>query len=176
MELLPVILTYLAIFFAKIAHVSLGTIRIINLTRGNGVIAACIGFFEVIIYLIALSMVITNLDQWSNIVVYGLGFAAGNLVGSKIEEIIAVGYVHVHIVTVQNCGSLEENLREKGYGVTSMPCYGREGAHRSLQVLLKRKELPVFLSTVDRYDPRAVISIFDTRKIMGGYFSRMKAK
>ncbi len=176
MPFLPVLLTYLAIFVAKIAHVSLGTIRIIYLTRGNSLTAAIIGFFEVIIYLIALGMVITNLDQWTNIVVYGLGFAAGNLVGSRIEEMIAVGFVQVHIVTLQDSNGLEESLREKGYGVTTMPCYGREGAHSSLQVLLKRKELPSFLKTVDKFDPKAVISIFDTRKIMGGYFSRMKAK
>ncbi len=172
----PVILTYLAIFFAKIAHVSLGTIRIIYLTRGNSMQAAIIGFFEVLIYLAALGLVLTNLDQWTHILVYGLGFAAGNLVGSRIEEMIAVGYVHVHIVTLNNCGTLEQTLRDKGYGVTTMPCYGREGAHNSLQVLLKRKELPSFLKVVDKCDPRAVISIFDTRKIMGGYFSRMKAK
>lgn len=171
-----IFLTLLAIFFAKIAHVSLGTIRIIYLTRGQSISAAIIGFFEVIIYLVALSLVLQNIDQWSNILVYGLGFAAGNVVGSKIEEKIAVGFVHVQIVTVKNCGTLEESLREEGYGVTSMPCYGREGAHTTLQVLLKRKELPDLLKKMKTFDPDAFISIFDTRKIMGGYFNRMKAK
>ncbi len=171
-----VVLPLLAIFFAKIAHVSLGTLRIIYLTRGNSLPAAIIGFFEVIIYLLALSMVLTNIDQWSNIIVYGLGFAAGNLVGGMIEEKIAVGFVHAQIITVQNGGSMEEYLREQGYGVTSMPCYGKEGLHRTLQVLLKRKELPALMKTMNRYDPEAFITVFDTRKIMGGYFARMKAK
>ncbi len=171
-----IFLTLAAIFFAKIAHVSLGTIRIIYLTRGQSISAAVIGFFEVIIFLVALSLVLTNIDQWYNILVYGLGFAAGNLVGSKIEELIAVGFVHVQVVTVNNCGTLEEALREEGYGVTSMPCYGREGAHRTLQVLLKRKELPDLLKKMEKIDPDAFVSIFDTRKIMGGYFNRMKAK
>lgn len=171
-----IFLTLMAIFIAKIAHVSLGTIRIIYLTRGQSISAAIIGFFEVIIYLVALSLVLANIDQWSNILVYGLGFATGNIVGSKIEEKIAVGFVHVQIITVNNCGTLEEALREEGYGVTSMPCYGREGAHRTLQVLLKRKELPALLKKMKEFDPHAFISIFDTRKIMGGYFNRMKAK
>ena len=174
--MLEVFLTYLAIFCAKIAHVSLGTIRIIYLTRGKSITAAVIGFFEVIIYLIALTMVLSNIDQWSNILVYGLGFATGNIVGSVIEEKIAVGYVHVQIITVQNGGTLEEMLREQGYGVTSMPCYGKEGAHRTLQVLLKRRELPSFLKNMHKLDPDAFVSIFDTRKIMGGYFTGMKAK
>lgn len=174
--MLEVFLTYLAIFCAKIAHVSLGTIRIIYLTRGKSITAAVIGFFEVIIYLIALTMVLSNIDQWSNILVYGLGFATGNIVGSVIEEKIAVGYVHVQIITVQNGGTLEELLREQGYGVTSMPCYGKEGAHRTLQVLLKRRELPSFVKKMHKLDPDAFISISDTRKIMGGYFAGMKAK
>lgn len=171
-----VFLTLLAIFVAKIAHVSLGTIRIIYLTRGQSISAAIIGFFEVIIYLVALSMVLSNIDQWSNILVYGLGFATGNIVGSMIEEKIAVGFVHVQIITVNNCGTLEESLRDEGYGVTSMPCYGKEGPHRTLQVLLKRKELPSLLKKMKEFDPDAFISIFDTRKIMGGFFNRMKAK
>jgi uncharacterized protein YebE (UPF0316 family) len=171
-----VFLTLLAIFFAKIGHVSLGTIRIIYLTRGNSVAAALIGFFEVIIYLVALSLVLANIDQWPNILVYGIGFATGNIVGSKIEEKIAVGFVHVQIITVQNCGTLEEALREQGYGVTSMACYGREGAHRTLNVLLKRRDLPAFLKIMRNLDPDAFISIFDTRKIMGGHFAGMKAK
>lgn len=171
-----VLIVYITIFIAKISHVSLGTIRIIYLTRGKSFTAAVVGFFEVIIYLVALTTVLDNLDHWSNILVYGLGYATGNIIGSMIEEKIAVGFVNVQIITVQNCGSLEEQLREQGYGVTSMPCYGKEGAHRTLQVLLKRRELPNFLKIMQQTAPDAFVSIFDTRKIMGGYFNRMKAK
>ena len=170
------LIVYITIFIAKISHVSLGTIRIIYLTRGKSFTAAVVGFFEVIIYLIALTTVLDNLDHWSNILVYGLGYATGNIIGSMIEEKIAVGFVNVQIITVQNCGSLEEQLRDQGYGVTSMPCYGKEGAHRTLQVLLKRRERPSFLKTMQQTAPDAFVSIFDTRKIMGGYFNRMKAK
>ncbi|OPL14643.1 MAG: hypothetical protein AVO34_05760 [Firmicutes bacterium ML8_F2] len=173
---MSVFLTLVVIFFAKIAHVSLGTLRIIYLTRGKSVSAAAVGFFEVIIYLIALNMVLTNIDQWYNILVYGFGYAAGNIVGGWIEEKIAVGIVHAQIIIVQNGGTLEELLRDQGYGVTSMPCYGKEGAHRSLQVLLKRKEMPEFNKIVKAHDPNAFITVFDTRSNMGGYFARMKAK
>lgn len=173
---MPVILTLVAIFFAKIAHMSLCTIRIIYLTRGRSYVAAVVGFFEVIIYLVALGMVITNLDQWTNIIVYGLGFAAGNIVGSMIEEKIAIGIVNVQIVTDHNGGILEESLREKGFGVTTMPCYGKEGAHIILQTVIKRRDLPAFMKTMQQLDSDAFISIFDTRKIMGGHFAAMKAK
>lgn len=173
---MEVFLTLVAIFFAKIAHVSLGTIRIIYLTRGKSISAAVIGFFEIIIYLIALSLVLNNLNDWSNILVYGLGYAIGNIVGSKIEEMIAIGVVHVQIVTLQNGGDLENVLRDLGFGVTSMPCYGREGQHLNLNVIVTRKELPVLMKTMQKHDPDAFVSVYDARQIMGGYFKRMKAK
>ncbi len=173
---MEVLLTYLTIFFAKIAHVSLGTLRIIYLTRNKSIPAALIGFFEIIIYLIALNMVLQNIDQWQNILVYGIGYAMGNIVGSKIEEKIAIGIVNVQVVTRRNGGEIENVLRELGFGVTSMPCYGREGEHVAINVIVKRKELPNLMKTIRSHDPAAFITVFDTRQIMGGYFKRMKAK
>lgn len=173
---MPLLLTYLFIFFSRIFDVSLGTLRIIYLTRGQSKLAAAIGFVEVMIYVVALSMVLGNLDRPLNIVIYGLGFAAGNFVGSLIEEKVAVGYVNVQVITMRNCGVLEEALRELGYGVTSMECYGKEGPHRVLHILMKRRALPDFLKKLRVLDKDAFISISDTRKIMGGYFARMKAK
>ncbi len=173
---MPVVLTYIFIFFSRIFDVSLGTLRIIYLTRGRSKLAASIGFIEVMLYIIALSMVLGNLDRPLNIVIYGLGFAAGNYVGSLIEEKVAVGYVNVQVITMHNCVDLEEALREMGFGVTSMECYGKEGLHRILHILMKRRTLPVFLAKMRELDRQAFISIFDTRRIMGGYFARMKAK
>ncbi len=173
---MEVILTLLTIFVAKIAHVSLGTLRIIFLTRGRSIPAALIGFFEIIIYLIALNMVLSNIDNWTNILVYGLGYATGNIVGTKIEEKIAIGIVNVQVVTHQNGGELEHILRDFGFGVTSMPCYGREGEHQTLNLIVKRKELPAVMKTLREHEPEAFITVFDTRQTMGGYFKRMKAK
>lgn len=173
---LPVYVTYLFIFFFRVFDVSLGTLRIIYLSRGQSKLAASIGFVEVMIYIVALGMVLGNLDRPLNIIIYALGFAAGNYVGSLIEEKIALGFVNVQVITMQNCGEMEDCLREMGYGVTSMECYGKEGPHRILHILLKRKLLSPFLKKVRQMDQHAFISIADTRKIMGGYFTRMKAK
>lgn len=174
--MVPVLATYFFIFFAKICHVSLGTLRIIYLTRGRSKLAAAIGFFEVIVYLVALGMVVNNLDNIFNILIYGLGFSAGNLVGSFIEEKVAVGFVTAQVVTLQNGGGLECGLRDHGYGVTAMECHGRDGPHRILYIFMKRRDLPGFLKVLSDLDRQAFVSILDTRKIMGGYFVRMKHK
>ncbi len=173
---MPVIATYIYIFFSRIFDVSLATLRIIYLTRGKSKLAAAIGFFEVMIYVVALGLVVGNLHQPLSVLIYGLGFAAGNLVGSFIEEKVAVGFVTIQVVTLQDGKDLDYNLREYGYGVTAMECYGKDGTHRILHILLKRRDLPSFLKVLSELDRQAVVSIFDTRKIMGGYFARLKDK
>lgn len=82
---------YLFIFLARVVDVSLATMRTLMLVRGKGLIAACIGFFEVMIYITALNKVVSGLDNPANLVVYALGFATGNFMGSYIEEKLAIG-------------------------------------------------------------------------------------
>jgi uncharacterized protein YebE (UPF0316 family) len=173
---LPVEASYIYVFLARILDVSLSTLRIIYLTRGRSKLAAAIGFVEVMIYVTALGLVVGNLDKPINIVAYGLGFAAGTLVGGLIEEKIAVGYVTVQVITVEGSEELEQILRDRGFGVTCLEGCGRDGPHKILHVLMKRRHLPAFLKLVREQDSRAFISIIDTRKIMGGYFARMKDK
>ncbi|NLA27505.1 MAG: DUF2179 domain-containing protein [Firmicutes bacterium] len=172
----PLYISCLLIFFCRVVDVSLGTVRIIYLTRGQSTLAAAIGFFEMIIYIVALGAVMGNLDHPLNIVIYALGFSVGSFVGSKIEEKIAVGFVNVQIITMQICNGIEEALREMGFGVTSVDGSGREGPHLILYVMMKRRDLPRFLMNVKELDQNAFISIMDTRKILGGYFSQAKAK
>ena len=164
------------IFLCRVIDVSLGTVRIIYITRGRSNLAALIGFFEMLIYMLALVTVMGNLDHPANIIVYSLGFSVGSYVGSKIEEKIAVGFVNVQIITREVCNGMEESLREMGFGVTSVDGSGKEGPHRILYVMMKRRDLPCFLKDVRELDENAFISIMDTRKILGGYFSRVKAK
>ena len=89
----------LLIFFLRIGDVSLGTIRIIFVARGNKFIAPLLGFFEVFIWVIAISNIIQHLDNWVNYVAYAGGFAAGNFIGMLIEERLAVGVSLVRIIT-----------------------------------------------------------------------------
>ena len=173
----PLYLSYILIFFSRVADVSLGTLRIIYLTRGRSKLAAAVGFVEVMIYIVALATVMDHLmDRPLNIFIYAFGFSAGNYVGSWVEEKVAVGFVNVQVVLKQNCYYFEDTLREMGFGVTTVDCFGKEGPHCIHYVLMKRRDLPSFLKKVEEIDKEAFISIMDTRKIMGGYFNRLKAK
>ncbi len=173
--MLPIFL-YIYIFLSRMLDVSLGTLRIIYLTRGRSKIAAGIGFVEIVIYVVALGVVIENLDRPLNVIIYALGFAAGSLVGSFIEEKIAVGHVTAQVVTMKDGGELEEKLREMDYGVTAIDCYGRDGPHRILHILMRRRSLDQFFELIQQIDHQALVSVMDTRTIRGGYFAGGKGK
>lgn len=168
------VLSYLLIFAARVGDVTLSTIRILLLMRGKALLASVIGFFEVTIFILALNQVVGNLDDPFRLLAYALGFATGNFVGSRLEERLALGFATVQVISMDKSVELLEQIRERGFGVTALEGCGREGTYQILNVLLKRRDLPCFLSLVRGIDDQAFVSVMDTRKIFGGYFSRIK--
>ena len=161
-------LNILFIFFARVCDVTLSTMRILMIMRGKAVLSAFIGFFEVSIYVLALSRVIGDLDRPVLLLAYASGFAAGNYIGSLVEERLALGYATAQIISLEAAELIATNLRGQGFGVTILEGYGREGVHKILLVLLKRRGIPC--------DVNAFVSVMDTRKILGGYFTKINAK
>lgn len=163
---------YLFIFVARICDVSLSTMRTIMVVRGHRLYAACIGFFEVIIYIIALNKIFGGLNNPLNLIVYAAGFATGNYVGSYIEEKLAVGTITVQVITMNAPLELTEILRSKGYGVTVLEGQGREGTRYILQIILQRKRVNQLRKEIDEWDSHAFWTIFDARATHGGIFNR----
>ena len=166
------LLGYLFIFSARTVDVSLGVFRILLLTRGYSLPAAAIGFFEVSIFLLALGTVFSGgtTDFWK-IGAYASGFAAGNLLGVKIENFMAVGYVALQIFpTQENSSTLKEELRKCGYGVTTVKGQGQTGPREILMVSLNRKDLPHALALLDQIAPDTFYNASDVRTIRGGVF------
>src|SRR5690606_34194281 len=89
----------LLIFLARIADVSINTIRIIYVLGGRRLTATLLGFFESLIWLMAISQIFEQLDNWVCYFAYPAGFASGIFVGMIIEEKIAYGKVIVRIIT-----------------------------------------------------------------------------
>jgi len=106
----------LFIFCARVTDVSIGTMRTIFVVRGYRLIAAVLGFFEVTVWLMAVSSVIGNLHRWPNIVAYGLGFATGNAVGMWLEQKVALGMQTVRIISPPPAAAVAEALRFAGCG------------------------------------------------------------
>ena len=170
----PVVKTWLVIpmliMMARIVDVSLGTIRVVFLAKGMKLLAPILGFFEVLIWLVAISQIMQNLTHWINYVAYAAGFGLGNWVGLMIEAKIALGTVILRIITQKDASTLIEELRHRNLGVTSLPAEGGHGRVMLLFMVLARQQLPRVIECIQRHNPRAFFSIEDVRYVREGIF------
>ena len=163
------ILMCLFIFFARICDVTFMSIRTILLTKGMPKLAAVFGFFEVIIYISVLGKVISTLDNPIYLISYGLGYSAGNYVGSKIENMLAFGDAQVRIILDSEYHSVVDGLRDKGVGVTVFKGEGRDGQREMLLINLKRKRIKEIYEYFNEKNIKAFISTNDITSYSGGY-------
>jgi uncharacterized protein YebE (UPF0316 family) len=164
----------LFIFCARICDVSIGTIRIIMIGRSRRGMAALLGFFEVIIWLIAVSQVLGHLNNVISYIAYGAGFAAGNYIGISLENRLAIGMQAVQIITEENLKALSMLLRQEGFGVTNLAAKGQKGQMDFIYVVTPRKRSEEVLSMVKEFDPNAFISVMDLRSSYAGYVDGQK--
>ena len=156
------------IFFARVADVSLGTFRTIVVFRGYKVLAATIGFFEVIIWLVAAGQVLTNLDQWYLALAYAGGFAVGNYVGMWIEGRFTIGDELVRCISF-NRDVLAGKIRDEGFKVVSFDGdMGQEKAVELLLIIEKRRKVPALIRLIKTLDPTAVYSVSDIKSVYDG--------
>ncbi len=161
----------LLIFLARVTDVTIGTIRIILMAKGKKNIAPFLGFIEVFIWILVISRIMQNLDNYVNYIAYAGGFATGNYVGMLIEDKIAMGVLIVRLITQKPADTLIQKLVRMGCGITSVDAHGaREDVHVIYSVI-NRSELKQVLAIIKQDDPLAFYSIEDVRYVNEGVFS-----
>ena len=165
----PVVGGALLIFLLRITDVSMGTFRMLSITRGQRKTAALLGFVEVTIWVVAISQVFVNLNSLWNILAYSGGFAAGTLTGLWLEGKIALGTVSVFIVSATNGSDIADAVRSAGHGATELPALGRAGPVSLASVVLPRRQLKGLTSLVNSIDANSFITIEDNRQVLRGY-------
>lgn len=160
---IPVAFLPLVIFISRILDVSLGTIRIVMVSRGYKTKAAVLGFFEVLIWAIVVSELLNNLDNWINFVAYAGGFATGNYVGLILEDKLKVGTVIARVITRDKRHELVEDLKERGFIVTIINAHGGFTPVDVIFTVLRRKRLEEFVNVIRIHDPEAFYSIEDVK-------------
>jgi len=153
----------LLIFMARICDVSLDTLRMIMVSRGYRKYAPFIGFIQVLIWIITITRIMENLDNWLTYIGYAAGFGMGTYVGMRIEEKIAMGYELLRIITHSEVDDLVRVLRQKGYAVTSVVGEGRDGAVGIIYLILKRRVIHKVMALVKQYNPKAYYTLEDIR-------------
>ena len=151
------------IMMARVVDVSLDTIRVIMVAKGYRNLAPFVGFFQALIWLITITRIMANLDNWFTYIGYAAGFGLGTYAGMILEGKLALGYELVRVITKVDADDLINGLREKGYALTSLTGMGREGAVGVLYIIIRRKALKEVVGTIQRYNPKAFYTVEDMR-------------
>jgi uncharacterized protein YebE (UPF0316 family) len=148
--------------------------RIIFVSKGKKYVAPILGFFEVLIWITAISKIMQNLDNYVNYIAYAAGFATGNFVGMIIEEKLAVGFQMIRVFTYQNGPGLVQNLNTGGFGATSVEAHGAKEKVHIIYTIVQRTELQRVLNIIDEFNPKSFYTIEDVRTVNEGIFPARK--
>tara|TARA_Y100000031_G_C8059117_1_gene309772 strand:+ start:65 stop:646 length:582 start_codon:yes stop_codon:yes gene_type:complete len=164
----------LFIVLARIVDVSLGTLRIIFVSKGMKYLAPALGFVEVIIWLLAIGQIMQNLSNVVNYIAYGLGFAIGNYLGIRIEEKLAMGFVVLRVITRKSAQELKSYFTRSGYKYTILDAMSDEGPVHVIYITVKRKNLREMIPNVKRYNPKAFYTVEDLKCVSGNVLSQRR--
>lgn len=160
----------LTILIINVVYVTLFTVRMIFTLKGQRYLAAGVSVIEILVYVIGLSLVLDNLDQPQNLIAYALGYGIGVIIGMKVEEKLALGYITVNVITKEYEPDIPNALRDKGYGVTNWVAYGREGERLMMEILTSRRSEQNLYQTVKKLDPKAFIISHEPKAFFGGFW------
>ena len=167
--LLPIL-----IFISRVLDVSLGTMRLIFVSKGYKLLAPVLGFFEVLIWLVAIGQIMQHLDNIFCYLAYGLGFATGNFVGIYLEEKMSIGTVIIRVIPKKDTSKLIGKLREQNYGVSASDIEGMTGKVKMFFSIINRKELKNYIEIVNKFNPHSFYTVEDIRASKEGYFKAGK--
>jgi uncharacterized protein YebE (UPF0316 family) len=174
-EFFALVVLPLMIFFFRICDVSMGTIRVIFIAKGLKYIAPVIGFFEVIIWLVAIGQVMNNITNVSSYIAYGAGFAAGTFIGMKVEEKLSLGTVVVRVITPEDPAALLAYLRQRSFGVTITDGEGSKGRVKIILSVIKRQDQEKVIRGIREHLPRAFYSVEEVRSVAEGVFPEKRS-
>lgn len=160
----------LLIFCMRVADMSLDTIRLLYVVRGRKRLAWLLGFFQSLIFIVAIANVLTGKAGWMSILAYALGFATGNVVGMWIEERLAVGFIRLTIVSARLGSALAESLRRHGFAVTEIAGRGKDGMVTMLNVSVRRREFDQVETVILETDADAFITAEEVRAVRRGFW------
>ena len=171
---------YLVIFFGKIVEVSLGTLRIVLINRGERLIGSLIALIEISLWLIIAGNVLSDYQSDPfKMLAYALAYALGNYVGSWLEERLAFGLCSMQTVVMdrETSDAISEALRQNGFGVTDLAAQGRDDETRFMLIsTLRRKLADEAIALVQGIAPNAVITVSDVKSQRSGYLRNATAR
>ncbi|MBU0512109.1 MAG: DUF2179 domain-containing protein [Chloroflexi bacterium] len=158
------------IFGLRVIEMTVGTLRALYVMRGRKALVWILGFLQSGIFVAAISSVVTNLDNPLNYIGYAAGFATGSVVGMWIEARLAVGHIHLSIISPRRGAAIAESLRDEGYAVTEVPARGKDGMVTMLSCSVRRRNVPRVDKLVRTVDESAFITAEEVRPVRRGFW------
>lgn len=153
------ILGSLLIMGMRMCDVSIGTMRTILIVQGKKYLAGISGFFEVLIWVLAIRFIFQHLDNFANLFGYALGFGLGNILGITIEQKIGFGFIQLNIISKHFTDQIADTLRKSKYGVTILPAEGGRGGVSVIVVIIARKYQKKVIKLIESVDKEAFITV-----------------
>ncbi|MCG3167330.1 MAG: hypothetical protein POELPBGB_03120 [Bacteroidia bacterium] len=166
----------LIIYFARMTDVTLGTLRIVMISKGKRKIVPVIGFFEVLLWLIAIGQIMQNLTNVMCYFAWAAGYATGTFLGLTIEQALAIGTQVIRIITNKNSDTLLENLKKEKHGFTVIDGQGAMGPVKVIFIVAERKNLKQIIEFIDRDLSGSFYSVEDVRETNQGVFNETNTR
>lgn len=160
----------LLIFSARICDVSINTVRTMLVISGHRMLAVVLGFFEVVIWVLAAGFALEYLHNVWAVMSYAGGFSTGVAVGMWLEQRIALGYRMVQVVSPSTELTVSRALRERGYRVTRVEGNGRDGPVEIAYSVIRRRKLDEVRAILAEVAPKSFITVERVDIATGGAF------
>ena len=153
-ENLPVWALAVVVFLLRVCDVSLGTVRTISVVHGRIRLSVFLGFFEILVWIAAVSQVIVRVREFPILMfAYAGGFAAGNAVGIALERRLAMGWCVVLMISREMGTTVAAKLRSLGQTLTTIDGEGRDGSRTLVYVTVPRRGLRRIVEAAKVIDP-----------------------
>ena len=166
----------LLILVAKVIEVSIGTMRVILISKGYRKPGTFLAIFEILLWVFIASKVIMGIAEYPiKGIMYSLGFALGIYFGSLLENRLAVGKVLIHVIcSTTDAQIIMKALRDCGHGVTSIDAHGKDSDRIVLMIFANRKNKNIIIDMIETMNPKALVVANEVSILQGGYVSPWK--
>ena len=163
------------VFFARIGDVTLGTLRIIFISKGKKLLAPLFGFVEVLIWITVIGQVLEHsAGDIVCYIAYAGGYATGSYVGMLVEERLALGLHLIRVFTKKDGTALTQLLNAANFGATIVSGQGVEGEVHIVETIVNRKHSNKAQALITDFDATAFYVVSDVRSAQRGIFASMR--
>lgn len=164
------LLIALLIFLVRVVATSLDTLRVIFTMRSNKFWVWMLGFLNSLIWVLTFAFVLSDINNFVNVLVYAGGFATGNVVGMWIEDKLAIGFTEIRIISPKWGAAILDELRDHNYAVTEIPARGKDGMVSVITSSIRRSQVAEFEQLVLDIDENAFITKEDVVSVRRGFW------